>query len=111
MRTCKGVLCGAGFETPAEALFLKKKLAVIPMKMQYEQQCNAEALKKMGVPVFKNLKQKRFNAIADWLAAEEKVVVEYADSTAAILQHIVSKHATEKVANPSSAISFAHASV
>jgi uncharacterized protein (TIGR00661 family) len=26
----EGVLCGAGFETPAEALFMKKKLLVIP---------------------------------------------------------------------------------
>ncbi len=54
--TCTGVLCGAGFETPAEALFLKKKLMVIPMKGQYEQQCNAAALKTMGVPVLKKLK-------------------------------------------------------
>ena len=37
MAWSKGILCGAGFETPAEALFLKKKLMVIPMKGQYEQ--------------------------------------------------------------------------
>ena len=59
MATSEGVLCGAGFETPAEALFMKKKLMVIPMKGQYEQQCNAAALKEMGVPVIKNLKEKR----------------------------------------------------
>lgn len=57
LATCTGVLCGAGFETPAEALFLKKKLLVIPMKTQYEQQCNAAALKAMGVPVVKSLKK------------------------------------------------------
>ena len=39
LSTCSGVICGAGFETPAEALFLKKKLLVIPMKGQFEQQC------------------------------------------------------------------------
>jgi len=43
-----GVFCGAGFETPAEAMFLKKKLMVIPMKGQYEQQCNAAALEEIG---------------------------------------------------------------
>jgi hypothetical protein len=32
------------FETPAEALFLGKKLLVIPMTGQYEQECNAAAL-------------------------------------------------------------------
>ena len=34
MLNAKGVLCNAGFETPAETLFLKKKLCVIPMKGQ-----------------------------------------------------------------------------
>ncbi|MCY4046541.1 MAG: glycosyl transferase [Candidatus Dadabacteria bacterium] len=45
----EGVLCNSGFETPSEALFLGKKLLVIPMKGQYEQKCNAAALKQMGV--------------------------------------------------------------
>jgi len=44
MASSTGVLCGAGFETPAEALFLGKKLLVLPMKGQYEQHCNAQAL-------------------------------------------------------------------
>ncbi|MDQ4141665.1 MAG: glycosyl transferase, partial [Bacteroidota bacterium] len=41
LATSAGVLCGAGFETPAEALYLGKKLLAVPMKSQYEQQCNA----------------------------------------------------------------------
>ena len=45
---CEGILCAAGFATPSEALFLGKKLMVIPMKNQYEQHCNAAALKEMG---------------------------------------------------------------
>ncbi|MDZ7648230.1 MAG: hypothetical protein U5K54_14210 [Cytophagales bacterium] len=32
MASSTGVLCGAGFETPAEALYLRKKLLVVPMK-------------------------------------------------------------------------------
>ncbi len=47
------MLCGAGFETPAEALFLGKKLMVIPMKGQYEQHINAASLKELGIPVLK----------------------------------------------------------
>ena len=46
---CKGVICGAGFELPAEILYLKKKLYVIPIGNQYEQKCNAQALIEMGV--------------------------------------------------------------
>ena len=45
---CSGIITGAGFETPAEALYLKKKLITIPIKGQYEQCCNAAALKQMG---------------------------------------------------------------
>ncbi len=65
--TATGVLCGAGFETPAESLFLKKKLMVIPMKGQYEQQCNAAALKEMGVPVLKKLKISKVEKIINWV--------------------------------------------
>jgi uncharacterized protein (TIGR00661 family) len=46
---CHGLLTGGGFETPSEALFLGKKLMTIPIKGQYEQQCNAQALEQMGV--------------------------------------------------------------
>jgi uncharacterized protein (TIGR00661 family) len=51
---CHGVITGAGFETPAEALYLGKKLMVFPMKGQYEQQCNAAALASYGVQVLEN---------------------------------------------------------
>jgi len=46
---CKGIITGAGFETPAEALYLGKKLMAIPIAGQYEQYCNAAALNKLGV--------------------------------------------------------------
>ena len=57
MTSSKGVLCGAGFETPAEALYLNKKLMVVPMKSQLEQFYNAASLKKLGVPVLKKIKK------------------------------------------------------
>jgi uncharacterized protein (TIGR00661 family) len=46
--TCHGVICGAGFETPAEALYLDKIIA-IPIRGQYEQICNAAALRRLDV--------------------------------------------------------------
>lgn len=84
-----GVLCGAGFETPAEALFLNKKLIVIPMKGQYEQQCNAAALEEMGVPVLKNLRSKNLSRIGDWLQSEDKITVDYPDITRSIVSRII----------------------
>jgi uncharacterized protein (TIGR00661 family) len=77
MATSEGVLCGAGFETPAEALYLNKKLMVIPMKNQYEQFYNAAALKAMGVPVVKSLKKKHIDKIADWLVTDHRIAVDY----------------------------------
>jgi uncharacterized protein (TIGR00661 family) len=93
----KGVLCGAGFETPAEALFLKKKLMVIPMKGQYEQQCNAAALKKMGVPVIKNLKKKRIERIEQWVNNDELVTVNYPCNTESVIDLLIHQYRiTEK---------------
>jgi uncharacterized protein (TIGR00661 family) len=87
-----GVLCGAGFETPAEALFLRKKLLVIPMKGQYEQQCNAAALAQMGVPVLKSLKKKHLPTIEAWTTMPQKIIVNYPNITHTILNTIVKKH-------------------
>ena len=94
MATCKGILCGAGFETPAEALFLGKKLLVIPMKNQYEQHCNAAALKKMGVPVLKNLKTKRLDKIKKWLETDQVIPVNYPNLTENLIDKILIEHQT-----------------
>ena len=51
LRTCEGVITAGGFQTSAESLFLNKKLMVIPISNQYEQICNAESLKRLGVKV------------------------------------------------------------
>jgi len=95
--TCEGVLCGAGFETPSEALFLKKKLMVIPMKNQYEQQCNAAALEKMGIPVIKTLEKKRLKKIAKWIHSDPSYNVNYPDITEDILESILLPYFNEKL--------------
>ncbi|WP_100611247.1 glycosyltransferase family protein [Confluentibacter lentus] len=92
MATSKGILCGAGFETPAEALFMKKKLLVIPMKGQYEQQCNAAALKDMGVPVIKSFKKKYLKNIKDWIENDTIVNVDYPDITEQIIDKILEEN-------------------
>ena len=89
MARSAGVLCGAGFETPAEALYLGKKLLVMPMKQQYEQQCNAAALAKMGVPVIKNFKDKNLDKVDQWLHQDDTVAVDYPDQTAAVIDQLL----------------------
>lgn len=92
MASSSGVLCGAGFETPAEALFLGKKLLVIPMKNQYEQHLNAAALKAMGVPVVKGLKAEYSDVINEWLVNGKVIPVDYKDMTQEIVDEVIRKH-------------------
>jgi len=87
-----GVICGAGFETPAEALFLKKKLLVIPMVGQYEQQFNAESLREFGVPVLKKLKKKHLAQIKKWVKNGELIDVNFPDRTQLIIDAVLSKY-------------------
>lgn len=49
---CHGILTGGGFETPAEALYLGKKLIAVPIEDHYEQMCNGEALSRLGATVW-----------------------------------------------------------
>jgi len=65
--SCKGIITGGGFETPAEALFLRKKLIAIPIRGQYEQNCNGAALQKLGVPVLKKMELELDNVFSSWL--------------------------------------------
>ncbi|WP_083256928.1 glycosyltransferase family protein [Arcticibacter eurypsychrophilus] len=89
MAQSSGILTGAGFETPAEALFMGKKLLVIPMKNQYEQHLNAAALQEMGVPVMKSLKDKYEPVIRDWLDNGQIIPVNYPDITQKVVNFIV----------------------
>lgn len=79
---CEGILCSAGFETPAEALFMDKKLFVIPIHNQYEQECNACALDKMGIP---NSKVLNVEEIQKWVASGQHLKVNYPDNIEEIL--------------------------
>jgi len=92
MASSKGVLCGGGFETPAEALYMKKKLLVIPMKGQYEQQCNTVSLKEMGVPVIKSLKKKHLSKLREWTKSSAIVAVDYPDITERIIDQLLKEN-------------------
>lgn len=89
MASAKGIVCGAGFATPTEALYLRKKLLVIPMKNQYEQQCNAVTLKEMGVTIVKKLSKKQLPKIEKWINSNKIVKVHYPDVTEDMLDAII----------------------
>ncbi len=93
--SCEGLLTGGGFEGPAEALFLQKKVLMIPMKGQYEQQCNALAASKLGVPVIHEIDDQFIYHINNWISNDKKVLVNFPDETAQIVADMVKRYAKQ----------------
>lgn len=86
LENCKGVLCGAGFELPAESIYLRKKLFVIPIKGQYEQLCNCEALKQLGIDYSYDL---NVNQLQKWVDSNKIIEKDFPDQTEKIIQKVI----------------------
>lgn len=87
---CHGIITGGGFETPAEALYLNKKIISIPIKGQYEQHCNGAALKKLGVPVINALTDANFKSLFEnWLTELNFPKVKFQHSTEMIIESLM----------------------
>lgn len=86
-----GILTSAGFEAPAEALFLGKKVAVIPIKRQYEQYCNAAALQDLGVPVFSDLNKDILEDLRAWVLSDEIPTLHFPDQTREVIEGLLRK--------------------
>lgn len=92
LRTCEGVLCGAGFELPAEALFLSKKVLAIPLKGQFEQQYNALELEKLGATCVPELSWKYHNTINHWTKSSKRIEVNFPDQTEEIVINLLADY-------------------
>ncbi|MBC7851395.1 MAG: glycosyl transferase, partial [Chitinophagaceae bacterium] len=86
--SCFGLVTGGGFETPAEAIHLKKKLLAIPIKGQYEQQCNAAALRELGISVADKLDKEHFEK---WLNSDMYPPVSFEHSTQEVIDALMSR--------------------
>ena len=86
---CHGIITGAGFETPAESLWLGKKLMVIPIGGQYEQDCNAAALKRMGVTSLKTLDDGFQVSFNQWINSENRINFRPALDTESIIRFVM----------------------
>jgi len=89
MASAEGVLTGGGFEGPAEALFLGKKLLVAPMNFQYEQKCNAFALMQLGLPVLWDKHANWLATLKDFVKSKQEHQFDFPDETANIISNIV----------------------
>lgn len=90
--SCSGIITGGGFETPAEAIYLNKKMMVIPMRNQYEQICNAEALRQIGFPVLPAINKDFTLHLEKWFSNDFRYHEYYPDQTKEILMNIIEEH-------------------
>ena len=93
LASCSGLFTGGGFEGPAEALFLGKKLLVMPMRYQYEQQCNAFALKQLGFPVIWGSNKNWLPIIKEWINNPQTYEFDFPDHTAAVIDKVINTYA------------------
>lgn len=90
-----GMITGAGFEGPAEAITLGKKLLVLPILGQYEQWCNAEAMKQLGIKVVKKIKADFSTTLQDWIENTPVIQKNYPNQTQQMLDYIFTKKMKE----------------
>jgi len=93
LASCTGLFTGGGFEGPSEALFLGKKLLVVPMKFQYEQQCNAFALQEMGLPVIWGHDKNWVPILKNWVLNPQEHQFHFPDETAQVIEKVVKQFA------------------
>jgi uncharacterized protein (TIGR00661 family) len=90
-----GLLTAGGFESPAEAIYLRKKVLSVPMHNQYEQLCNAEAMKGLGITVVKKVDDAFASHLSGWLNFAMPPAIHYADHTERIVEQLVSDYCRE----------------
>ena len=96
LASCEGLLTGGGFEGPAEALYLQKKLLMIPMTGQYEQRCNALAASGLGVTVVDEIDEHFAAHLNKWIKDDKKITVNFPDETAQIVDAMVRQYARRR---------------
>jgi len=88
----QGLLTNGGFESPAEAVYLGKKVMVIPMSNQYEQQCNALGLQHIGGTTIPKINKDFEKELRNWILNVKPVNIDYPDETGEIVAKLVKKY-------------------
>jgi uncharacterized protein (TIGR00661 family) len=96
---CSGIITGGGFETPAEAIHLGKKMICIPIRGQYEQVCNAAALEKLGIICLKTIDENLPSIFYKWIEEKNAVCIDYSKTIPEALEYLFDLHEKMKL-NP-----------
>jgi len=93
---CYGIITAGGFETPAEAMYMNKKLLSIPILNHYEQACNAKALEKLGVMVLKKIDEKFDEYFSQWINEKKSIKLNLEHTTADIVEILMKNNQTKQ---------------
>jgi uncharacterized protein (TIGR00661 family) len=94
---CHGIITGGGFETPAEALCLGKKIITIPTRGQYEQQCNAVALEQMGVRSIRQIDPSFGLTLEQWMETSNMPRFNYSNSIPQLIDQLFTIYESGKI--------------
>ncbi len=89
------LITGGGFETPAEALHLGKKIMSIPIRGQYEQVCNSAALKQMGITCLSSIGNNFKEEFYSWMQSGKVIQLDYSKSVPESLSYVFQSYAAE----------------
>lgn len=85
---CDGIITGGGFETPAEAIHLGKKIISVPIGGQYEQMCNAAALKEMNIMTLDKINGNFKNDFEKWVNDYKPVQIDYSKTISRSMERL-----------------------
>ena len=88
---CYGITTAGGFETPAEAMFMNKKVLSIPILNHFEQECNGKALENMGVMVLDKIDANFTNHFEHWVENLQPISLSLKHSTQDIVDILINK--------------------
>jgi uncharacterized protein (TIGR00661 family) len=94
---CTALITGGGFETPAEALHLGKKMMSIPIRGQYEQLCNSAALEKIGVACFSAIGNNFKDDFYKWMHSAKPIQFDYSNSIPQSLSYVFQSRSSTDV--------------
>jgi len=86
---CYGIITAGGFETPAEAMYMNKKVLSIPILKHFEQECNGKALQNMGVMVLEKIDSNFGNHLNHWIEKMNPVKLKLKHSTQEIIDILI----------------------
>jgi uncharacterized protein (TIGR00661 family) len=89
---CTGIITGGGFETPAEALHLGKKILCVPIRGQYEQLCNMTALEKMEITCLRKIDETFHHSFYNWICCKNPVRIDYSKTIPEVMEHLFTVH-------------------